>query len=134
MNVHAPHREYLAAIADGEDGLVPRATLDHVRDCRECQREVRAHKALSTRLRQLENDRQGQRVGLLRWVSVGVAAVLIVLAAGASWLALARPDPVQAAVNASSQPLQFESNDPTRVAEWCRQASGRSLPTIQLDG
>ena len=144
MDACAPHREFLAAVADGETGLVPVATLDHVGTCADCRREVRAHQLLSSRLRQAGEQLQkaepkrGRVVGLaparLRMVAVGIFAVILAGAAGAGWFVLSRPDPVQAAVDASAQPLQIESNDPARVAQWCSQASGRNLPAIQLDG
>ncbi len=96
MSACPDHREFLAAIADGETALVPAATLEHVKSCADCTREIGAHQVLSSML--------------------------------------SRPDPVQAAVNASSQPLQIESNDPSQVGHWCLQASGRTVPAIQLDG
>ena len=37
-------------------------------------------------------------------------------------------------MNASSQPSQVQSTDSGRVAQWCRQASGRDLPAVQIDG
>jgi hypothetical protein len=138
-----PHREYLAAVADGETALVPIATLDHLRTCVDCQREIRAHETLSARLRQtgdqLEDDvPKRQAVGLvaarLRLIAVSVAVAILVGAAGVSWFVLSRPDPVQAAMDASSQPAQIQSNDPAQVAQWCLQASGRNLPAIGLDG
>jgi hypothetical protein len=63
-----------------------------------------------------------------------MAGAALLGVAGVGWFALSRPDPVLAAVNASSQPLQIESSDPSQVGQWCLQASGRALPAIQLDG
>ena len=143
MSACAPHREFLGAVADGETALVPAATLDHVKECAACAREVRAHQMLTSRLREagdrLEKPAPTRRPVLLararlRLVAAGVATAILVAAAGAGWFVLARPDPVQAAVTASSQPLQIESNDPSQVGQWCLQASGRALPEIQLDG
>jgi hypothetical protein len=137
------HRQFLAAIADGETALVPAATLDHVKRCPECTREVRAHQLLASRLRQasehLEEAEPTPRpipvaLGRRRVIAAGIAAAIVVGAAGVGWLALSRPDPVLAAVNASSQPLQIASSDPSQVGQWCLQASGRTLPAIQLDG
>jgi len=136
------HREFLAAIADGETTLVPAATLDHVKHCNDCTREVRAHQLLALRLRQAsehpeeaEPDRRLVPLARvrLRVVAAGIAGAIL-LGAGVGWFALSRPDPVLAAVNASSQPPQIESNDPSQVGQWCLQASGRTLPAIQLDG
>jgi len=139
----APYREYLAAVADGETALVPAATLEHIRTCVDCQREIRAHEKLSARLRQAGDqleDRVPKRraIGLvaerLRLIAASVAVAILVGATGVGWFVLSRPDPVQAAMDASSQPAQIESNDPARVAQWCLQASGRNLPAIALDG
>ncbi len=138
-----PHRAYLAAVADGETDLVPATTLDHVRGCRDCTLEIRAHQMLSTKLRQATEqlDAESSRWHSVwplsvraRLIAAGVAAAILVAGAGFGWLALSRPDPVQAAVNASTQPLQIESGDPSQVGQWCLNASGRTLPAIQLDG
>jgi hypothetical protein len=137
------HREFLAAIADGETALVPAATLAHIKNCADCTREIRAHQLLTSKLRQASEqlDVAAPRrrfvpliSGHLRLIGAGVAAATLVAAAGAGWLILSRPDPVQAAVTASSQPLQIASSDPSQVGQWCLRASGRTLPAIQLDG
>ncbi len=143
MNACTTHREFLAAIADGETALVPAATLDHVKHCGECTREVRAHQLLASRLRQASNHPEEAEPnrrpvplarGRLRVIAAGIAGAILLGAAGIGWFALSRPDPVLAAVTASSQPLQIESSDPSQVGQWCLQASGRTLPAIQLDG
>ena len=143
MNACTTHREFLAAIADGETALVPAATLDHVEHCADCTREVRAHQLLALRLRQAGDHLQSteptrRTIPLMRVrarvIAAGIAGALVLGAAGVGWFALSRPDPVLAAVNASSQPLQIESSDPSQVGRWCLQASGRTLPAIQLDG
>lgn len=143
MTSCAPHHEFLAAIADGETELVPKATLDHVKDCPDCNREIRTHQMLTSRL-QLAAEHMEEaiprRMSVLhlsarfRVIAAGVAAAVVVAAAGVGWLAFSRLDPVQAAVSASSQPLQIESGDPLEVGQWCLHASGRALPAIQLDG
>jgi len=143
LNACTTHREFLAAIADGETALVPVGTLDHVKHCADCTREVRAHQLLASRLRQasehLEEAEPTRRPiplarGRLRVIAACIAGAIVLGAAGVGWLALSRPDPVLAAVNASSQPLQIESSDPSQVSQWCLKASGRTLPAIQLDG
>jgi hypothetical protein len=143
LNACAPHREYLAAVADGETELVPAATLDHVKDCADCANEIRAHQLLTSKLRQAaqepEQAHPERRLvsltrGRLRMIAAGVAVATLVAAAGVSWSAFSRPDPVQAAVTASSEPLQIQSSDASQVGQWCFQASGRTLPAIQLDG
>jgi hypothetical protein len=137
------HREFLSAIADGETALVPAATLDHVKGCADCAGEIRAHRVVSFKLRQASDqlDQPASARRLMpqistRWkaVAAGVAAAVLVALAGAGWSVLSRPDPVQAAVTASMEPLQIESSDPAQVGQWCLQASGRTLPAIQLDG
>jgi hypothetical protein len=139
----APHREFLAAMADGETALVPLATVEHIGTCVDCQREIRAHEMLSSRLRQASDQLEGgapkrRHIGLaptrLRLIAASVALAILGGAAGFSWFVLSHPDPVQAAMNASSQPVQIQSSDPAQVAQWCRQASGRNLPAIELDG
>lgn len=143
MSPCANHREYLAAVADGETALVPALTLDHVKNCPDCAREIRAHQLLAARLRQagelLDESTIERRPrllvsGRLRLIAAGVATAILVAVAGVGWSVISRPDPVLAAVNASSQPLQIESNSPSQVGQWCLTASGRALPAIQLDG
>lgn len=144
MSACAPHREFLAALADGETALVPAPTIDHVEHCADCSREIQAHRLLSSRLRQASEQLDGgadpkplpifTRAGRLAAIAGIAAAVLAVAAIVAGWSVLSRPDPVQAAVTASSQPLQIQSSDPSQVGEWCVKASGRGLPAIRLDG
>jgi hypothetical protein len=143
LSACTPHREFLAAVADGETELVPAATLDHVRDCADCTSDIRAHQLLTTKLRQATEETEREpaepRVrlatsGRLRVVAAGAAVAILVAAAGVTWSVLSRPDPVQAAVVASSEPLQIQSGDASEVGQWCLQASGRTLPTIRLDG
>ncbi len=141
MNACAPHREFLAAVADGETELVPAATLDHVKDCADCTNEIRVHQLLTSKLRRAAEDlaHPERRLvsvtkGRLRMIAAGVAVATLVAAAGVSWSVFSRPDPIQAAVTASSEPLQIQSGDASQVGQWCLQASGRTLPAIQLDG
>ncbi|HKW73458.1 MAG TPA: hypothetical protein VJQ08_11590 [Candidatus Dormibacteraeota bacterium] len=144
MTACAPHREFLAAIADGETQLVPAETLDHVTECADCRQEIRTQQLLTSRLRQaveqLEERAHGPRETPLitrrtRVAAAGVAgAILIAAAGGIAWFGASRPDPVQAAVSAATQPMQLQSTDPDQVGQWCFQASGRDLPAIHLDG
>lgn len=142
MTTCAPHREFLAAIADGETGLVPEATLDHVKDCPDCSREIRAHQLITAKLRQASElvvEAGPTRIPIyglrsrVRAIAAGAAAAVIIATAGVGWFVLSRPDPVLAAVTASTQPLQIESTDPSQVDQWCLHASGKALPTIKLD-
>jgi hypothetical protein len=139
----ASHREFLAAIADGETELVPAATIDHVGGCADCSREIRAHKLITSRLRQAAELvlEAAPRRRAISWlprrvpaIGAGVAGAIVIATASAGWLVLSRPDPVLAAVTASSQPLQVESTDSSQVSQWCLRASGRTLPAIQLAG
>lgn len=136
------HRVFLAAIADGEVGLVPAATIRHVGGCEDCTREVESHRELTARLRQAGelHDRPATRDvqrarGRRRLAIAGIAAATLAVAGvtlSVQWIA--RPDPVLAAVAASSKPLQIQSTDAGAVGSWCRQSSGRTLPELQLDG
>ena len=142
MRACAAHRGYLAAVADGETDLVPLATLEHVKTCADCTREIHAHQVLTSKLKAgegLAETPSHQRLTVpalsrIRIIAAAVAALVLVGALGTAWFVYTRPDPIQAAVNASSQPLQIQSTDPDRVAQWCLQASGKTLPTIKLDG
>jgi len=142
LNACARHREYLGAVADGEIELVPAATLDHIKDCADCTSEIRVHELLTSKLRRAADEpEQAHRKrlvsltrGRLRVIAAGVAVATLVAAAGVTWSVVSRPDPVQAAVTASSEPLQIQSSDASQVGQWCLQASGRTLPAIQLDG
>lgn len=143
MSTCTQHREFLGALADGETALVPTATIEHVKDCPDCSREIHAHRLLASRLRAARDDLNGTaskpllhpshrlRVGLI----AGTAAAVLLAAGGAmAWTALTAPDPVRAAVQASSGALQIQSTDASQVSAWCLNASGKSLPAIQLDG
>jgi hypothetical protein len=141
VNACDPHREFLAAVADGEHELVPASTLDHVKHCADCTNEIRVHQLLTSKLRraaEVPAHPERRLVSVtkrrLRMIAAGVAVVTLVAAAGVSWSVFSRPDPIQAAVTASSEPLQIESSDTSRVGQWCLQESGRTLPAIQLDG
>ncbi len=139
----APHRDFLAAIADGETEFVPTATLAHVETCTYCTRDIEAHRLLTSRLRQagsrlVDGTMLRRPVPLRsvrsRGVATAIAAAVVLAVAGPTWFLVSRPDPVQAAVSASSGPVQFQSTDPSQVGDWCLNASGRTLPAIQLDG
>jgi hypothetical protein len=143
LSACTPHREFLAAVADGETELVPAVTLDHIRDCADCTSEIEAHQLLTTKLRQAAEETGREPAGprprlttseRLRVVAAGAAVAILVSAAGVTWSVLSRPDPVQAAAVASSEPLQIQSGDASQVGQWCLQASGRTLPAIRLDG
>jgi len=143
MSTCTEHREFLGALADGEIELVPVATLEHVKDCPDCSSEIHAHQALTRRLRAASDQlygptskplpRPGQRrrVGLIAGT---VAAALLVAGGAVAWSTLTATDPVQAAVQSSAGALQIQSTDGSQVSAWCLNASGRSLPAIQLDG
>ena len=143
MSTCASHREYLGALADGETELVPAATHEHIKQCSDCAGEIQAHRLLAAKLREafthvnvapsrhLPVSTGRRRIGLVAGFAAAVLAVAV-LAAG--WSLFWRADPVEASVIASSQPLQIQSADPSRVGDWCLNASGRGLPAIQLEG
>ena len=106
MTACAPHRQFLAAIADGETALVPPATLEHVKDCAECAEEIRTHQLVTSRLRQAtalpeEAAPERRRISLvprrLVTVAAAVAAAVVIAGTGFGLYALSRPDPVQGA-------------------------------------
>ncbi len=141
MSTCAPHREFLGAFADGEMDLVPAATVEHVKGCAGCAQEIQAQQLLTRRIgeasdqidepasRDLTHSPRRRRTGLI----AGTAAAVLLVAGAAAWSAFAKPDLVQAAVLASSGPLQIQSADASSVGAWCVEASGRSVPEIQLD-
>lgn len=139
----SPHRQFLAAIADGETDLVPPATLDHVRSCSDCTREIRSHQVLASHLREASEllreplpagrsiSFPPRRIGV---IAASIAGVILVAGTGVGWFVLSHPDPAEAAITASSQPMQIESTNVMQVGQWCLRASGRTLPAIELDG
>ncbi len=142
MSTCAAHREFLGALADGEMDFVPAATVEHVKGCAECVQEIQAQQLLSRCIREasahlnetassaLTHSTRRRRAGLI----AGTAAAVLLVGGAAVWSTFAKPDLVQAAVLASSGPLQIQSADPSSVGAWCIEASGRSVPEIQLDG
>ena len=134
------HRAYLGAIADGETQLVPPATLAHLDICPGCRREVSAHSLLNEKLRSAVDGRLPGDLPyrLLRrsWVRTASAAVavLVLLAGGiTTWRSVSGEDRVAAAAAVAGQAPQFRSNDSSEIGAWCQNASGRSMPDIQLD-
>jgi hypothetical protein len=132
-----PHRQYLAAIADGEPELVPDATLRHVAGCHDCSQEVEAHRLLGARLResvnadQLPSDRRQGR----RWlVRAGAVAVAVATLAGAAvgWHAYTGTDAVAAAVAVAGDQPQYRSSDSSSIGAWCQQVSGRPMREVAL--
>lgn len=144
MSTCSQHREFLGAVADGETALVPAATIEHIKDCPDCSREIHAHRLLADRLRAASDHLNGtpakplprpsrrRRVGMI----AGIAVAALLIAGGAALSStLTAPNPVVlAAVQASSGALQIQSTDGSQVSAWCLNASGKSLPAIQLDG
>ena len=142
MTTCAQHRDFLGALADGELDLVPAGTIDHVHSCADCSMEVQNHRQLSHKLREAIEHLPGATAktspaashSRLIAVSAASAAAVVVAVVAAGWFALSRPDPVQAAVTASTQSLQLQSTDPAQVQAWCVRTSGRNLPVVQVDG
>jgi len=115
----APHRPYLAAIADGELDLVPASTLAHVRTCPDCGRHVATHSLLTDRLRQAIAPARGRRAPALHRAVVVAAAALLVAITAAGLAALHGPgggqDRVAVAAAAARGPLQFSSGDDAAI-------------------
>jgi hypothetical protein len=131
----APHRPYLAAIADGELDLVPASTLAHVRNCQACGREIGDHSLLTDRLRLAVAPARGRRAPALRRpVVAAVAALLVaVTAAGlAAWHGPGGQDQVAVAADAAHGPLQFRSGDDAAIGAWCERQSGRPMPVVAV--
>jgi hypothetical protein len=140
------HRPYLAAIADGERELVPASTVDHVRTCASCQREVDTHALLSQRLRSAVTSSAAQRaIGVTlpsavrglsrRRAALAVVAVLLTMAVigGVTiWPVLSGDAQVAAAAEVAGQPAQFSSADPAEIGVWCARTSGRQMPQVTL--
>ncbi|HUZ70791.1 MAG TPA: zf-HC2 domain-containing protein [Candidatus Saccharimonadales bacterium] len=143
MNGCDIHREYLGALADGELSLVPAATVEHVRGCAACGREVETHERLSAVLRSalashrpvLTATPHVRRprptlvagIGLVAVAAAGIAVAVARLAGGTA------PDPVALALASSQRPAQFQSASAADVSAWCARAAGRPMPVIALD-
>lgn len=138
-DVHAEHRPYLAALADGEVELVPPGTRSHVEQCAECRTELEAHRLLGSRLRAAARavgparPAGAARVRLLLPLAAA-AAVAIVL--GGIFLASrsAAPDPLASAVLVADQRPEYASNNPVEIARWCTAKYGNRVPVVALPG
>ena len=130
----AEHGGYLAAMADGELGLVPASTVAHVRVCGSCQSELRTQSLLTARLREAvaplpAPPTPGPRS---RWAAAAAAAVLVAaMAAGlATWRGIGDQDQALAAASAAQAPPQFRSADRIAIANWCERRSDRPIPVV----
>jgi len=134
----AEHRPFLAAVADGEVEHVPAAALEHLRGCPDCREEMELHRALGAKVYATAAEREPVapgRLGHRRRLAVGVggaALMALIASAGALAFLVSWPDPVLAAAAAAGQPPQFQSSDGGRIDAWCEQASGRSMPELDL--
>ena len=132
------HRLYLSAVADGELGSVPAATIGHLDDCEECREEVDLHRSLrvsvhsatvGTEIAVRARRGPGRRLAM----SVGAGALIALIASAAAvGLVLSRPDPVLAAAGAARQEPQFQSSESGRIGTWCEHVTGRSMPELDL--
>lgn len=134
------HRAYLGAIADGETQLVPRAALEHLEACPDCSREVSAHSMLNEKLRGAVGARSSvdhpvshHRRSWAKTVSAAAALLLVLVGGIAVWRGVSGEDRVAAAAAVAGQAPQFRSNDSSQIGAWCRTASRRSMPDVQLD-
>jgi len=132
------HRPYLAALADGETGLVPAATLTHVADCADCAEEVDAHGLLSARLKASAGpDKQMRQRTMRSWalrLGAGVAVVIALTGVGAGFHAYTGEDRVAAAVTVAPYQPQFTSRDASSIMSWCERAAGRPMREVAVPG
>ncbi|HEX6487507.1 MAG TPA: hypothetical protein VF137_01355 [Candidatus Dormibacteraeota bacterium] len=136
---HAQHRPYLAAIADGELGLVPAETQAHVRDCEECSVELTAHQMLRARLREAAYAAPATPAWRSRLVTRRVAPLALAFAAAIAVVSLEivnmSPDPaLAAAVLVAGRQPQYHSTDATDVARWCTEQYGNRVPLVAVSG
>jgi hypothetical protein len=136
-DLHAEHRPYLAALADGELELVPAATRAHVAACVECGSELEAHRLLSSRLRAaarasaplqlVPSAPRGRRLLL----PLAAAAALVLVVGGVAFATRPQvPAPVTAAVLVAARQPQYLSTDPVEIASWCSAQYGNRVPVV----
>jgi hypothetical protein len=138
-DVHATHRPFLAALADGELELVPAATREHVDECDQCHAELEAHELLGRRLRDAVRAGEpaatggGARSRFL--VPLAAAAALVLVIAGAVLATRpSSPDPLAAAVLVASRQPQYQSSSSSDIAAWCTEKYGNRVPEVALQG
>lgn len=141
-DVHAEHRPYLAALADGERDLVPASTRAHVEDCEQCRAELESHQLLSHKLRQAwtspgtgevsRRSRDGGARGRLLVPLAAAAAVAIAI--GGAVLATRPPDALASAVLVASRQPEYTSQNPVDIARWCTAKYGNRVPVVALPG
>ena len=141
IDQHAPHRPYLAALADGELELVPQATREHVEGCRECTFELQTHQLLATKLRAAAGSAaaavpavplQGRRRRY--FLPAAAAAALVLVAVGAQLTLRSGPDPLASAVQVANREPDFWSANPSDIASWCTARYGNRVPAVALPG
>ncbi len=135
MTACAEHRPFLGAIADGELAAAPAETIEHVRGCPDCTREVDLQRAVASRLREAHAAPAAPVAGTRRRAGIAAAALAVlavVTVAGAFAFTFGRPDPVLAGAQASQQPAQFTSSDGRQIGAWCERESGRPMPAMDL--
>ena len=139
-DLHADHRPYLAALADGELELVPEATRAHVAQCDQGQFEVEAHELLGNRLRAATRSAAPAapaRSGLgSRLLLPLAAAAAVAIVAGGVFVGTRphTPAEVASAVLVADRQPQFHSSDPAMIARWCTAQYGNRVPVVALTG
>lgn len=155
-DLHAEHRPYLAALADGERDLVPTATRAHVDGCDQCRAELEAHQLLGQRLRAaarvaVSSPLSGEGpfpaargplspasaaggVGRRLLFPLAAAAAVLAIALGGAVVMTRPPDPLAAAVLVASQQPEYASQDPVEIARWCTAKYGNRVPVVALPG
>jgi len=140
VDLHAQHRPYLAALADGELELVPAETQEHVADCEQCRAELDAHQLLGQRLRAAAREVAPEPVAAAAsrrsFILPLAAAAAIAIVIGGAVLATRSqvPDPLASAVLVAAQKPQYTSSDPTDIAGWCTAKYGNRVPVVNLSG
>lgn len=139
----APHRPYLAALADGELALVPTHTREHVTGCAACSAEVVDHGLLGEKIRvavlHAGEPAPGRTMGWRRIrrrtavVAAAAAFLIAALGAGVSWrISHGGTDPVVLAVSAARGAPVLRSTDAAAIRAWCSGQSDRASPPVAI--
>ena len=136
---------YMAAVADGELGLVPPETHRHLTDCPRCRQELDVQHLLKRRLREAVLSAEegaplrqhGERTRPRRtrgwWATVAVVVAAALAGAGLVGTRLVTgEDRVAAATAMAAQPPQYRSADGSSIGSWCRRVAGRPMPEVEL--
>jgi hypothetical protein len=139
MDPCGEHRPYVGALADGEFGVVPAPTRQHVIGCRDCTGDLEAHRLPTAGLRAGLRESSALRLRRrprMRLSLIAAAAGVAATAMGTGltgWSVTHRAgDLVDLALTAAHRAPQIRSTDPVVVALWCSRFSDRRLPTMSI--